>query len=323
MARPLRLCFENAVYHITARGNRKENIFYSDRDRYVFLDKMNETFVKYSFICYAHCLIDNHYHLVLKTPNANISEGMHYLNTSYANWFKAKHNIVGVVFQGRYKSPIVDEDNYALAVTVYVHVNPIRAGIVKNLEDYKWSSFLDYIGKRKPIVERLDTSFILNRFGKDLRIAQENYRNYVLENICMKSPFENLYKGIALGDKAFIENVEKRIRSIGQKREIGETRFKESYGAEKIINKISEIFAIKMKEIHSKKRGNIHRQLALYLIKKHTNLSLKKIGRMFDMDYTAISMAVKRFETKITSDTRTLKLKNTVIEALEKNQCEM
>ncbi|TES92171.1 MAG: chromosomal replication initiator DnaA [Candidatus Cloacimonadota bacterium] len=319
MARPLRLCFENAVYHITARGNRRENIFYSDRDRYVFLDKMNETFVKYSFICYAHCLIENHYHLVLKTPNANISEGMHYLNTSYANWFKAKHNIVGVVFQGRYKSPIVDEDNYALVATVYVHVNPIRAGVVKNLEDYKWSSFLDYIGKRKPIVERLDTSFILNKFGKDLRIAQENYRNYVLENIGMKNPFENLYKGIALGDKVFIENVEKRIRSIGQKREIGETRFKESYGAEEIINKISETFEIKKGKIFSKQKGNILRQLALYLIKKKSNLSLKEVGVLFDMDYTAVSQASRRFENKIKSDKKVLNMKNKVIETLTKS----
>lgn len=219
MSRPLRLLFENAVYHITARGNRKENIFYSDRDRNVFLDKMNETFVKYSFICYAYCLMDNHYHLVIKTPLANISEGMHNLNTSYANWFKAKHSIVGVIFQGRYKSILIDEDNYALVVTVYVHINPIRAGMVRNLEEYKWSSYLDYIGKRKPIIDRLDTSFILSRFYSDLRIAQEKYRCYVLENIDMKSPFENLYKGTALGNEKFIENIERKIKLIGCKRE--------------------------------------------------------------------------------------------------------
>jgi putative transposase len=164
MARPLRLSFENAVYHIIARGNRKEDIFYSDRDRNVFLDKMNETFVKFSFICYANCLMDNHYHLFVKTPLANISEEMHNLNTSYANWFKAKHNIVGVVFQGRYKSILVDEDNYAIVVATYSHVNPVRGGLVKDIEKYKWSSYLDYIGKRKPMVERLDTSFVLSLF---------------------------------------------------------------------------------------------------------------------------------------------------------------
>ena len=98
MARPLRLSFDNACYHITSRGNRKENIFYTDNDRFVFLRKLNETLRKYSIICYAYCLMDNHYHLFVKTPNANISEGMHYLNTSYTNWFKAEHAVVGVIY---------------------------------------------------------------------------------------------------------------------------------------------------------------------------------------------------------------------------------
>ena len=111
MARSLRLSFENAFYHITARGIRKENIFYSDKDKYIFLDKMNETFEKYSFVCHSYCLMDNHYHLFIKTPFANISQGMHYLNTSYANWFRAKYKLVGSVLQGRYKSILVDKDS--------------------------------------------------------------------------------------------------------------------------------------------------------------------------------------------------------------------
>ncbi len=114
MTRSLRLSFENlpvrvrtqtgAFYHITARGMRKENIFYSDKDKNVFIEKMNETFDKYSFVCHSYCLMDNHYHLFIKTPFANISQGMHYLNTSYANWFRAKYKLVGSLLQGRYRS---------------------------------------------------------------------------------------------------------------------------------------------------------------------------------------------------------------------------
>ena len=151
MARALRLSFENAFYHITARGIRKENIFYSDKDKKVFLDKINETFEKYSFICYAYCLMDNHYHLFIQTPIANISEGMHYLNTSYANWFKAKYKLAGSIFQGRYKSILIDADSYALTLSAYIHLNPLRAGMVKKLEDYPFSSFLDYIDTKKPV----------------------------------------------------------------------------------------------------------------------------------------------------------------------------
>ncbi len=321
MARPLRLSFENAVYHITARGNRKENIFYSNRDRNVFLDKMNETFGKYSLICYAYCLMDNHYHLVVKTPQPNISEGMHYLNTSYSNWFKAKHAIVGVVFQGRYKSILVDEDNYAFVVTTYVHLNPIRAGKVRNLEEYKWNSYLDYIGKGKSIIERLDISFILSRFNNDLSNAQKRYIRYVYENIEMRNPLEDSHKGIALGSTVFIEDIERRIRSIGPKREIRETKFAEVFAAAEIINKIVEVFDIEKKEIFRKRRGNVLRQLALYLLKRFSDLSLKQIGELFNMDYAAVSLAAKRYEKRIKNDHYALSMRDMILKGLEKSLC--
>ena len=104
MARPLRLTFRNAVYHITARGNRRDNIYNSERDKEVFLEKMSETFEKYFISCYAYCLMDNHYHIFFRTVHGNVSKAMHYLNTSYSNWFKARYRIEGGVFQGRYKS---------------------------------------------------------------------------------------------------------------------------------------------------------------------------------------------------------------------------
>jgi len=104
MSRPLRISFDNAVYHITARGNRRDKIFYSDGDKKIFLQKMDQTFLKYSFLCYAYCLMDKHYHLFIKTPLSNISQGMHYLNASYANYFAAKYKTNGPLFQGRYKS---------------------------------------------------------------------------------------------------------------------------------------------------------------------------------------------------------------------------
>lgn len=127
MVRPLRLSFENAFYHITARGNRRDKIFYSDQDKKVFLKKLKETLIKYSIICYAYCLMDNHYHLFIKTPQPNLSQGIHYLNTSYANWFRSKYKIIGPILQGRFKSILVDADNYALILSAYVHLNPFQA----------------------------------------------------------------------------------------------------------------------------------------------------------------------------------------------------
>jgi len=317
MARALRLSFENAFYHIIARGIRKENIFYSDKDKKVFLDKINETFEKYFFICYAYCLMDNHYHLFIQTPIVNISEGMHYLNTSYANWFKAKYKLTGPIFQGRYKSILIDADSYALVLSAYVHLNPLRAGMVKELEDYSFSSFLDYIGTKKPVIRRLDTSLILSSFSDNTEQAQKMYKQFVLDNREMLSPLKDTFKGIALGSDAFIKKITEKIRSIVENREIKETKFAATYSLDKIIKTVSDYFNINKSEIFKKKRGNIYRQLTLYLIKRYTDLPLREIGELFNMDYTSVSMMVKRFEKKINTNKEMLEMFKKVVEKIE------
>jgi len=317
MARALRLSFENAFYHIIARGIRKENIFYSDKDKKVFLDKINETFEKYFFICYAYCLMDNHYHLFIQTPIVNISEGMHYLNTSYANWFKAKYKLTGPIFQGRYKSILIDADSYALVLSAYVHLNPLRAGMVKELEDYSFSSFLDYIGTKKPVIRRLDTSLILSSFSDNTEQAQKMYKQFVLDNREMLSPLKDTFKGIALGSDAFIKKITEKIRSIVENREIKETKFAATYSLDKIIKTVSDYFNINKFEIFKKKRGNIYRQLTLYLIKRYTDLPLREIGELFNMDYTSVSMMVKRFEKKINTNKEMLEMFKKVVEKIE------
>lgn len=320
MARPLRLSFNNAVYHITSRGNRRESIFYSKRDREVFLDKLNETFKKYSFICYAYCLMDNHYHLFIKTPLANLPQGMHYLNASYANWFKAKYKLEGVIFQGRYKAILVEEEKYALTLSAYIHLNPLRAGVVRNLEEYPWSSFLDYVGaKKRPVIEKLNLEFILNQFSNRLNQARKEYKKFVMENIEMESPFKNAFKGVVIGSESFIEEIKNRMKSQGENREIGETKFLEFYGVEDILRKISIHFGIKKEEIFKKRRGNVYRSLALYLLKEYTPLSLKEIGNLFEMDYTAVSQGVKRFKERIEKDRGISNLLKAMIQPLMSN----
>jgi hypothetical protein len=163
--------------------------------------------------------MDNHYHLFVKTLYANITEGMHYLNASYSNWFKAKYSIVGVIFQGRYKSILVDEDSHSLVLSAYIHLNPVRAKIVDNPGKFKWSSYLDYLGKRNSI-ERLDSDFILKQFDQKPKKAVKKYETFVAENFNMTSPLENSYRGIALGRESFIEKIKSKLESIGHKREI-------------------------------------------------------------------------------------------------------
>ena len=315
VARPLRLSFADACYHITSRGNRKDNIFYTDHDRLVFLERLNETFKKYSFVCYAYCLMDNHYHLFVKTRYANISQGMHYLNTSYTNWFKAEHSVVGVIFQGRYKSVLVDEDSYGIVLSAYIHLNPMRAGIVEDLSEYQWSSYMDYEGKRKSI-GRLDTEFILKQFDEDIGIAKTRYREFVLSNRYRENPLKESYRGIAFGAEDYIEKIKEKISSVGRHREIRETRFEDNYALEAIMDLLMGRLKIQREEILSKRRGNVYRQLALYLIKSYTRLGLKEIGEVFNMDYAAVSQAVKRFKSLMKEDKTTMMMKDRIEQQL-------
>ena len=296
MTRPLRLSFENAFYHITARGNRREDIFYSSRDKEIFLKRLKEMLIKYSMICYAYCLMDNHYHLFIKTNKSNLSQGIHYLNSSYANWFRNKHQIIGPLFQGRFKSILVDADNYALILSAYIHLNPLRAGIIRQIEEYPWSSYLDYLNLRKSNIS--DPSFVLNLIDNNTFKSIKKYREYIIQYQDIKDPLLQSYHHIALGSEPFIERIRKKIEGLGRRREIPSIRTISKYDVDIIIIKMIQVLNIKRRMIFYKKRGNFYRSLAIYLIKRFTPLSLSEIGELFKMDYSAVSQAAKRFEQK-------------------------
>jgi len=278
---------------------------------------MDQTSLKYSFLCYAYCLMDNHYHLFIKTSLGNISQGMHYLNASYANYFTAKYKINGPLFQGRYKSLLVDEDNYALALSSYIHLNPLRAGITKSIDEYTWSSLLDYLGKRKKELNKLDTQFILAQLDNNLTQSQTLYKRYLLENLIMDFPVKDIYRGIALGKESFIKKIESKIKAVGEKREIQTTKYQDSHSSEEIIQKVSQAFSLTKGEVLKKQRGNLYRQITLYLVKRYSSLSLKEIGKIFDMDYTAVSQATRRFEARIRKDDNIKTMLNSVLKLLK------
>ncbi len=319
MVRPLRLSFENAFYHITTRGNRRDKIFYSDQDKKVFLEKLKETLIKYSIICYAYCLMDNHYHLFIKTPQPNLSQGIHYLNTSYANWFRSKYKIIGPILQGRFKSILVDADNYALVLSAYIHLNPLQAGLVKELEDYPWSSYLDYLNLRKPSISNLKPSFVLQLLSSNLFESMGKYREYIIQHQDMKDPLQQTYRNIALGSEPFIERIKDKIEDLGRRREIPSTRSISKYDVATIITKITQVLNIERRMIFYKKRGNHNRSLAIYLIKHFTALSLAEIGQLFKMDYSAVSQAAKRFEQESKVNHEIEEIKQKIIAVLREN----
>ena len=153
MARPIRIEFGGALYHVTARGDRRETIFEDDADRERFLELLGEVVALFNWQCHAYCLMGNHYHLVIGTPDGNLSKGMRQLNGVFTQWSNRRHRRTGHLFQGRFKAILVDADSYLLELTRYVVLNPVRAGMVKQPSDWPWSSFSAMVGSIAPRVE--------------------------------------------------------------------------------------------------------------------------------------------------------------------------
>jgi len=141
MSRPLRIEFPGAFYHVTSRGNERKAIFYSDGDRLIFSDVLADVCRRFNWIVHAYCQMDNHYHLLVETPDGNLSKGMRHLNGVYTQRFNRKQNRIGHVFQGRYKAILVDKDSYLLELARYIVLNPVRARMLRSAEDWPWSSY--------------------------------------------------------------------------------------------------------------------------------------------------------------------------------------
>jgi REP element-mobilizing transposase RayT len=219
MARPLRIEFPGALYHLTARGNAQQPIFLDDHDRKCFLQVLGKTLSDCNGICHAYCLMGNHYHLLVETPEANLSQIMKQINGIYTQRFNRKHLRVGHVFQGRFKSIIVDKDAYLLELCRYIVLNPVRAGMVDDPGRYRWSSFKATAGKiRTPVF--LNTDWILAQFAESRPRAQSEYRRFVRAGIKEASPWSALKGQCLLGGKDLIEKLSPYLKQKAALKEI-------------------------------------------------------------------------------------------------------
>ena len=218
MARPLRIEYPGAVYHVTSRGNAGQTIFHDDEDRERFLAALGFVVSRHGWLCHAYCLMNNHYHLLLETPTATLSAGMRQLNGVYTQRFNRHHGRKGHVLQGRFKSILVDREAYLLELVRYVALNPVRADAVEHPGDWKWSSHRAIVGEAPPPTF-LTTDWILAHFGARRRLAQEHYRTFVAEGVG-RTVWEHLRGGVILGDEAFVESVKPRLAASEPAKEI-------------------------------------------------------------------------------------------------------
>lgn len=279
MARPLRIEIAGGLYHVTSRGDRREEIYLTDADREAWLDIFGDVCRRYRWICHAYCLMNNHYHIVVETADGNLSKGMRHLNGVYTQWFNRTHERIGHVFQGRYKSILIEKDSYLLELSRYVVLNPVRAGMVVDVRDWQWSSYQAMIGESEcPLW--LKTKWLLDQFGRQRKRAVGKYIDFVSAGLGLPSVWDELRNQIYLGGDRFVNRMKQSVSPktrldevpIAQHRQIGKPL--DDYTTSNIDPKIGMAEA--------------------YLSGDYT---MKEIGHQFGVHYSTVSRAVKAFES--------------------------
>jgi len=206
MARPLRIEYAGALYHVTSRGDRQEAIFDDDQDRSAFLNILGKVVSRFRWRCHAYCLMGNHYHLMIETPEANLTKGMRQLNGVFTQWSNRRHKRSGHLLQGRYKAILVDRDAYFLELARYIVLNPVRAAMVKHPRLWAWSSYGATLGATAAPVW-LTTDNLLAEFGKRRAVARRKYQEFIADGMGAESIWKDLQGQIYLGDDDFVEQM--------------------------------------------------------------------------------------------------------------------
>jgi putative transposase len=279
MSRPLRLELAGGLYHVTSRGDGREDIYLSDADRQVWLEVLGQVCERFNWVCHAWCQMTNHYHIVIETPEGNLAQGMRQLNGVYTQRFNRAHSRVGHVFQGRYKAILVERDSYLLELARYVVLNPLRAKMVERLENWKWSSFWASCGQ-EVAPKWLQTDWILAQFAPERSSAIIAYVRFVHEGARLPSVWTQLQGQIYLGSEAFIKNMQAQIGKRPTLEEIPRAQ-------RRVLTQPLDEFA----EQYSRKEA----MARAYLSGQHT---LAEIARYFGVHYATVSRAVRAFESE-------------------------
>ena len=281
MARPLRIEYPGAFYHITSRGNAKGYIFEDDKDREYFISLLDDVVKRFNWLIYAYCLMENHWHLLIETVEGNLSKGMRHINGVYTQHFNRRHNRVGHVLQGRFKSILVDRESHFLELCRYVVLNPVRAKIINLVHQYNWSSYRATAGlEDEPDFLAVDE--VLSQFNLKRDEAVMAYREFVDAGIEASSPWENLKGQCILGAKEFQDRLKPAIKDKSALKEI--TRI-ERFA---LRPSLEDIF-IEANDTGKRKRNELIRKAYL-----EYGYTLSEIGGYLGLHYTTISNIIKR-----------------------------
>ena len=278
MSRPLRIEFAGALYHVTSRGDGQKDIYLDDQDRRDFLSVLGSVCKRFNWTVHAYCLMSNHYHLLIETPDGNLSQGMRQLNGVYTQHFNRTHDRVGHVFQGRYKAIIVQKGRYLLELSRYIVLNPVRARMVRSVKDWPWSSYRASCGMTSS-PEWLSTDWLLSTFAKTRKVAIERYRDFVAQGKNLPSPWEHLKNQIFLGDEQFVEDMQCKLNLNQELSEIPRAQRRK-------VPKPLDYYSNRYKD----------RNAGIIAAYQSGGYSMKAIGDHFGVHYSSVSKIIKAGE---------------------------
>ena len=278
MTRPLRIAFPGATYHIMSRGDRRRDIYCDDVDRRLFMDLLAREVRQQRWRLLAYCLMGNHYHLLLETPESNLVPGMRRLNGVYAQAFNRRHGQVGHVMQGRYKSILVDREAYLLELARYIVLNPVRAGMVAAAHEWAWSSFRATAGV-VPAEDWLACDCVLNHFSDKIPIARTGYQDFVLAGVDAPSPRIQLRGQIYLGREQFLADMTQQAASHASdgvsRRQLEPAR----PTADAVLRGIATAFCIERDQVRCRQNKEAF-QAWVYLLRRSANLTLRETAKL-------------------------------------------
>ncbi|MDX8397852.1 MAG: transposase [Mariprofundaceae bacterium] len=280
MARSLRLEYPGALYHITSRGNAQIDIFLSEEDREVFINLLQDEIQQQGWLCYAWCLMDNHYHFLIETPEANLSRGMQRLNGRYTQGFNRRHDRVGHVFQGRYKAILIEKESHLLELCRYIVLNPVRAGIVEDASQWKWSSYHQTVSCSQN-EQWVVTAYILALFAAQVNLAIDKYRHFVAEGIKSDQPWDQLRGQIYLGGEDFLSKIEALLAEkkldtaipLAQRHPARPT-------STQVLKDVARAFSIEIEQVLDRHTQRDAYRTAVFLLRRTCNMPLKEVANL-------------------------------------------
>jgi putative transposase len=296
MTRPLRLEFPGAVYHITARGDRREPIFLDDDDRLTFLDLLSKEVKQQGWLLYAFCLMDNHYHLLLETPQPNLVRGMRRLNGVYTQAFNRAHGLVGHVLQGRYKSILVDKDAYLRELCRYVVLNPMRVKkkLAQSVAHYPWSTYSATAGQM-PAPDWLAVAPVLALFGSRKSTAIKAYERFVAEGLSAPSPWTALKGQMYLGKQPFLKRMQKLVSNQPQANLTRVQRQPMRRSASAVLDDVAQRHGLTRAQVLERSHPQAFKS-AVYRLRREANLPLREVASMAGVSPARVSQIQAQME---------------------------